>query len=300
MRLFFAASLASLLIMSFEASLPASAADANAPIRLMTLEPAHFHAALIQKEMQPDVASRVDVYAPLGSDLIAHLNRIAGFNSRKENPTHWQLEVHMGDNSLERMLAERPGNVAVVSGNNRGKINRLQAIVNSGLHVLADKPWIIEPGAFPLLAATLDAADEKGVVACDAMTQRFEISCILPRELVNDAGAFGILQSGSADQPAVEMESVHYFLKEVAGAPLLRPAWFFDIHQQGEALADVGTHLVDLVQWILVIRELAEFWELLFIGDNIQGLAERANSKCLLGFLMAVDEFLRPQTRATP
>src|SRR5262249_4915701 len=28
-------------------------------------------------------------------------------------------------------------------------------------------------------------------------------------------------------------------------------AWFFDIRQQGEALTDVGTHLVDLAAWIL-------------------------------------------------
>jgi predicted dehydrogenase len=37
----------------------------------------------------------------------------------------------------------------------------------------------------------------------------------------------------------------------VAGVPNLRPVWFFDIHEQGEALADAGTHLVDLVQWTL-------------------------------------------------
>jgi predicted dehydrogenase len=47
------------------------------------------------------------------------------------------------------------------------------------------------------------------------------------------------------------MESVHYLLKLVAGMPNRRPAWFFDVEQQGEALPDVGTHLVDLVQWIL-------------------------------------------------
>jgi hypothetical protein len=35
----------------------------------------------------------------------------------------------------------------------------------------------------------------------------------------------------------------------VAGKPLLRPAWFFDARQQGEAVPDVGTHVVDLVQW---------------------------------------------------
>ena len=38
-------------------------------------------------------------------------------------------------------------------------------------------------------------------------------------------------------------------MKMVAGAPNLRPAWFFDVRQQGEGLSDVGTHVVDLVQW---------------------------------------------------
>jgi predicted dehydrogenase len=31
--------------------------------------------------------------------------------------------------------------------------------------------------------------------------------------------------------------------------PLRRPAWFFDVDEYGEGLADVGTHVVDLVQW---------------------------------------------------
>ena len=33
------------------------------------------------------------------------------------------------------------------------------------------------------------------------------------------------------------------------GAPIKRPAWFFDATQQGEGLVDITTHLVDLVQW---------------------------------------------------
>ena len=37
-------------------------------------------------------------------------------------------------------------------------------------------------------------------------------------------------------------------MKIVAGVPLRRPAWFFEL-ANGEALADVGTHVVDLVQW---------------------------------------------------
>ncbi|MBI5387158.1 MAG: oxidoreductase [Verrucomicrobia bacterium] len=227
------------------------AAETAAPIRLLTLDPGHFHAALFQKEMLPELAPRVHVYAPLGPDLLAHLSRIAQFNSRKDNPTCWQLEVHAAPDSLERLLAERPGNVVVLSGNNRGKIGRIDALVRQGLHVLADKPWIIEPEDLPRLRAALDAADEKGAVAYDAMTQRYEISCLLPRELVRDPEVFGTCLTGSPTEPAVVMESVHYFLKEVAGVPSLRPAWFFDVRQLGEGLADVGTHLVDLVPWTL-------------------------------------------------
>jgi predicted dehydrogenase len=42
---------------------------------------------------------------------------------------------------------------------------------------------------------------------------------------------------------------VHFFYKAVSGKTLIRPAWFFDPAQQGDAIADVGTHLIDLVQW---------------------------------------------------
>jgi hypothetical protein len=45
----------------------------------------------------------------------------------------------------------------------------------------------------------------------------------------------------------------------VAGAPNIRPAWFFDNTQQGEGLNDVGTHLVDLVQWTLFPDEALDY-----------------------------------------
>jgi predicted dehydrogenase len=125
--------------------------------------------------------------------------------------------------------------------------------------VLADKPWIIEPADLPKLQAALDAAGQKGVVAFDAMTQRFEITCIVARELVNDRDVFGTCLPGSAAEPTVRMESVHYLLKEVAGTPMLRPPWFFDIRQQGEGLTDVGTHLVDLVQWTLFPEQAIDY-----------------------------------------
>ena len=56
---------------------------------------------------------------------------------------------------------------------------------------------------------------------------------------------------GTPDKPGVYMESVHHLMKMVAGAPNIRPAWFFDKDQQGEGMNDIGTHLVDLVPWTL-------------------------------------------------
>jgi predicted dehydrogenase len=219
--------------------------------RLITLDPGHFHAALIQKSMYAGVSKRVAVYAPLGPDLVEHLNRIARFNSRSENPTSWELDVHTAAGFLERMCAERPGNIVVLSGRNRAKIGRIRASLDAGLHVLADKPWIIRPQDLPALEDALTAAARQKLVAFDIMTERYEITSILQRELVNDAEIFGSILPGSQQEPAVYMESVHHILKLVAGVPNLRPVWFFDIEEQGEALADVGTHLVDLVQWTL-------------------------------------------------
>src|SRR5687768_14580890 len=69
-------------------------APAMAEVRFMTLDPGHFHAGLVQKEMYKGVSKRVDIYAPFGQDLIEHLNRIKAFNTRKENPTSWELEIH--------------------------------------------------------------------------------------------------------------------------------------------------------------------------------------------------------------
>jgi predicted dehydrogenase len=226
-------------------------ARATPDVRLMTVDPGHFHAALIQKEMYPGVAARVDVYAPDGWDLAEHLKRVAAFNNRRDRPTSWQTEVHTSADFFERMLRERPGNVVVLSGRNRGKIDRIARSVDAGLHVLGDKPWILNSGDLPRLEQVLADADRKGVVAFDIMTERFEIATILQRALVNDAGVFGQIVPGTADDPGVYMESVHHLMKVVAGAPNIRPVWFFDTAEQGEGLNDIGTHLVDLVQWTL-------------------------------------------------
>ena len=113
-------------------------------VRLMTVDPGHFHAALVQKEMYPGVAARVDVYAPLGPDLYEHLKRIDAFNRRAASPTTWTVDVHASPDAFDRMLRDRPGNVVVFSGRNGSKIDRIAASVKAGLHVLADKPWILK------------------------------------------------------------------------------------------------------------------------------------------------------------
>ena len=55
----------------------------------------------------------------------------------------------------------------------------------------------------------------------------------------------GSSEKATPENPGVVMDSVHHFFKEVAGKPLIRPAWFFDVRQEGEAIPDVGTHLID-------------------------------------------------------
>lgn len=220
-------------------------------IRFVTLNPGHFHAALVQKEMIEQVACRTHVYAPLGADLLAHLGRIAGFNGRGQNPTTWELELHASADYLERLQRERPGNVVVLAGRNATKIDAILTSLQAGMNVLADKPWILVPENLPKLQQAMELAERHGLIAHDIMTERYEITSILQRELIQDEATFGTIIAGSPDDPGVFMESVHYLKKLVAGVPLRRPAWFFDIHQQGEALSDVGTHLVDLAAWQL-------------------------------------------------
>ncbi|MEN6536406.1 MAG: putative oxidoreductase C-terminal domain-containing protein, partial [Bryobacteraceae bacterium] len=197
----------------------------------MVLDPGHFHAALMQKETLPGVSEMVHVFAPLGTDLSAHLNRVSGFNHRAERPTHWLHRIYAGPDFLDRMIAEHPGNVVILSGRNQGKIVAIQRALTSGINVMGDKPWVIEPEDLAKLELALKTSRIKKVAAYDAMTQRYEISCILQRELVNDEAVFGKPVQGTKEKPAVTMESVHYLLKLVAGVPNLRPAWFFDVRQ---------------------------------------------------------------------
>ena len=230
-------------------SKPGADMAAKGSVKLMTLDPGHFHASLVQKFMNDQLAPVVHVYAPEGEEVQGHLQRIESFNTRAENPTQWIEKVHTSPDFLQRMIQERPGNMVVISGNNAKKTRYIMDSVSAGFNVLADKPMAITPEDFELLKQAFVTAKEKGVLLYDIMTERSEITTILQKALSQMPEIFGDLQKGTPEQPAVTKESVHYWFKEVAGKPLKRPAWFFDTTQQGEGIVDVTTHLVDLVQW---------------------------------------------------
>lgn len=218
-------------------------------IRLMTLDPGHFHAALVQKSMYPEVDSVVHVYAPGGKELDAHMDLIELYNTREENPTSWDEKVYTGPDFVEKMLSEKPGNVVVLAGNNQKKTEYILQSVEEGLNVLADKPMAINTEDFRLLQKAFAVAEEKGLLLYDIMTERYEINTLLQREFSLLPDVFGTLEKGTLDNPAVTKESVHHFFKYVSGKPLIRPAWFFDVEQEGDGIVDVTTHLVDLIQW---------------------------------------------------
>ena len=237
-------------------------------VKIITLDPGHFHAALVQKLMYPDVDSTVNVYAPSGADVDLHLDRIKAYNSRPENPTRWNEVVYTGDDFFEKLLQENhadPGDssgkkkVVVIAGNNRKKTEYIYKSVEAGLNVLADKPMAIDKKNFDLLKSSFDVAEKNHVLLYDIMTERYEITTILQREISAIPAIFGQQEKGTPDNPGITKESVHYFYKFVSGNVLTRPPWFMDVTQEGEGITDVTTHLVDLVQWDCFPEQIIDY-----------------------------------------
>jgi predicted dehydrogenase len=218
-------------------------------VKLITLDPGHFHAALVQKTMLKDVDAAVHVYAPAGADLQAHLAKIDGYNNRPLDPSKWNEVVYTGADFFDKMIAEKKGNVVVMAGNNLKKTEYVKRSIDAGFNVLGDKPMAIDNQHFEMLKSAFENAAKNKLVLYDIMTERYEITNNLQREFAMIPEVFGQLKKGTPQNPAVEMESVHYFYKYVSGSVLTRPSWFFDVKQQGEGLQDVGVHLIDLAQW---------------------------------------------------
>jgi predicted dehydrogenase len=222
---------------------------AKGEVKLMSVNPGHFHAALVHKKMYDLISPTSYIYAPETPDLLDHLNRVNGYNTRPANPTSWDLQTYKGTDFFEKMLSQRPGNVVLLAGNNEKKTSYIKGSVDAGINVLSDKPMCIDKKGFELLKQAFKSAEQHDVLLYDIMTERFEITTLLQKELAQSAEIFGTFEKGTADDPAVTKESVHHFFKYVSGNPIKRPGWYFDVRQQGEGIVDVSTHLVDLVMW---------------------------------------------------
>jgi hypothetical protein len=213
---------------------------------MIVIDPDHSHAAAVFSQQIPDVSNVVHVYAPAGQGVTAFLDSISAFNHRPKNPTNWRIESHITPDFLKLTLQEPPGNIVVISGRNDVKIDRILSSLRAEQNVLADKPWIIDSKHFSLLEDALTTAGQKHLAFYDGMTERFNIVYQIQRELMRDPDVFGLPLAGTPSDPAVQLENLHSLIKFSHGRVSLRPAWFLDVRQQGEAIADVGTHLVDL------------------------------------------------------
>ncbi|HYP13539.1 MAG TPA: hypothetical protein VEQ63_06425, partial [Bryobacteraceae bacterium] len=186
---------------------------ADRELRLVIVDPVHFHAAQLHTKPMQGFARDARVYAPVGKELAGYFNFISNLKARSAKPDHWRFHIYSGEDFFERMLQERLGEVVVLSGRNWKNMDYIGKSVAAGLHVLADKPWIIDAAQFPALEQASESADRKGLIAYDCMTQRFDIAYILERELVNDPEVFGSAIIGTQDEPAVEIASTHFLLK---------------------------------------------------------------------------------------
>jgi predicted dehydrogenase len=238
------------LIMTSYQDKPNGTPQTDKKVKLLVLDPGHFHAALMQKSMYSDIDHNVHVYAPDGPEVKAHLSLIDSYNTRADNPTAWKEEVYNGANYFEKLLAQKAGNVVVIAGNNLKKTAYISKSINAGLNVLADKPMAINAAGFTALEQSFATAKKNHVLLYDIMTERYEITNILQKELLQLPDVFGTLKKGTVADPAITKESVHHFFKVVSGKPLVRPMWYYDVEQEGEGIVDVTTHMVDLIQWV--------------------------------------------------
>ena len=210
---------------------------------LLFLDPGHFHGALTLRVPQGRAADEIFVYAREGAELRDFLTLVDRFNRRAPDATRWRPVVATSDDPLGRLIDERRGDVVVLAGKNGGKARTLRCLHDAGFHVLADKPWLVEPADLEHIRASLDGWP----LAAEIMTGRHDVAAGLVRKLVGTPALFGAFRQ---DGPAIEQESVHQLEKLVDGAPLRRPWWYFDVRVQGSGPVDITTHVVDQAQWL--------------------------------------------------
>src|SRR2546423_10810063 len=153
---------------------------------LLFLDPGHFHAALTLRVPQARTADEVFVYAREGAELRDFLALVERFNRRSPHPTRWRLVVTTSDDPLGRLVDERRGDVVVLAGKNGGKAHTIRRLHESGFHVLADKPWLVEPADLEHVRASL----EGWPLAAEIMTGPHDVAAGLVKRLVGAPALF--------------------------------------------------------------------------------------------------------------
>lgn len=210
---------------------------------LIIVNPGHFHAALSLRERNSRLSDDVWVYAEAGVDLDRFESIVQSFNHRAIAPTRWNLHFYRGADYMAKLLAERRGDVAIIAGRNDTKLATIDRLQSAGLAVLADKPWLIAADQIDALRRIAVAQP----LARDIMTEPHAPANRLLNALIRMPDLFGALRD-DPNEPAIDIASVHHLCKLVNGAPLVRPAWHFDVAVQGEGIVDTTTHLIDLAQ----------------------------------------------------
>jgi predicted dehydrogenase len=217
---------------------------------LLFLDPGHFHAALTLRVPHRGVSEEIVVYAPEeasadggGAELRDFLGLMERFNTRDDGPTGWKPVVVTARDPLGRLVEERRGDIVVLAGKNGGKARTMRRLHDAGFHVLADKPWLVEPDD----RGDIEASLSDWPLVVEIMTGRHDLASRLLTRLVSVPEVFGAWRD---ETPVIELDSVHHLEKLVDGAPLRRPWWFFDVRVQGSGPVDIPTHLVDQTQWL--------------------------------------------------
>jgi predicted dehydrogenase len=221
---------------------------------LVIINPGHFHAGLVLREMHPEISRDVYIYSEPGADLDNYMKLVQSFNNRAQNQTAWAFHVYAAADFMEKAVAEKKGDIAILAGKNNLKIHYIKSLHDAGFSVLSDKPLTINRDGVKVLKEVLAT----NPILMDIMTERHEITSLIQRDLISNKAVFGDfrIENGS---PAITKESVHHLYKTVNGAPLVRPGWYFDVNVQGDGIVDVTTHLVDLIQWMVFGNDGIDF-----------------------------------------
>lgn len=83
----------------------------------------------------------------------------------------------------------------------------------AGLDVLADMPWLTDDAAHP----DLEQVSANWPLAMDIMTTHHEAVARLMQKIAADRELFGVFHE-QADEPAIDVQSVHHLLTMVHAA----------------------------------------------------------------------------------